>query len=196
MNWLPVGKQGRAEPAQRGDPSLPNPVISKAKPRPAQPSPASGAGNRIVDTPAGPVSQKKILVVDDDAVIRKTACAKLKSNGYQVFTATDASEAVAAVRRHHPDLILLDICFPPDVSVDWDGLKIMTWLRQMSPAKTTPIIIVSGGEPEKYKERCLAAGAAAFFLKPVSYEDLLPLIAKILNQGNDAPAAPETMRPN
>jgi two-component system KDP operon response regulator KdpE len=133
-----------------------------------------------MDTPIAVGSGKKILVVDDDAVIVKTTSAKLKSQGYQVVTASDASEAMSALRQHKPDLILLDVCFPPDVGVEWDGLKIMTWMQRMDEAKNIPIIVVSGSEPEKYRERCLATGAAAFFYKPVQYQELLPFIAQFL----------------
>src|SRR5688572_6603246 len=68
---------------------------------------------------------KKILIVDDDAVIIKTTSLKLKAQGYEVSSAMDASEAMTAVRQSRPDLILLDISFPPDVGIDWDGFKII-----------------------------------------------------------------------
>jgi len=155
MNWLTFGKRNRTEPAPETPP--PTPTDNQAA--------ATG---------------KKILVVDDDAVILRTTCIKLKSRGYQVVTAMDATEAMSAARQHKPDLILLDICFPPDVGVDWDGLKLMQWLQRVDEAKDIPIIVVSGSEPEKYRDRCLATGAAAFFYKPVQYDDLLPFIAKVL----------------
>ena len=59
---------------------------------------------------------KKILVVDDNEVILKTLSLKLGSAGYSVVTAIDGSAAVACARREKPDLILLDISFPPDVA--------------------------------------------------------------------------------
>src|ERR1043165_8886949 len=92
--------------------------------------------------------RKKILVVDDDAIIIRTLSFKLKSNGYDVLTAVDGSEAVATVRREKPDLILLDLSFPPDVAfgggVPWDGFLIMDWVRRIEELKHTPIIIITG----------------------------------------------------
>jgi CheY-like chemotaxis protein len=135
---------------------------------------------------------KKILIVDDDAVIIKTTSAKLKSHGYQVVAAVDAAEAVSAVRQDKPDLILLDISFPPDVgSVDWDGFKIMAWLQRIDEARNTPIIVITGGDPEKYRERSLAAGAVAFFNKPIQHDELLPFIAQVFSGegGQAGPAA-------
>jgi CheY-like chemotaxis protein len=155
MNWLPFRKRNRDDSA----PPATSPVDNQ---------PAVGCG-------------KKILIVDDDAVIIKTTSAKLKSHGYQVVAALDAAEAVSAVRQEKPDLILLDISFPPDVgSVDWDGFKIMAWLQRIDEARNTPIIVITGGDPAKYKERSLAAGAVAFFNKPIQHDELLPLIAQVL----------------
>jgi two-component system chemotaxis response regulator CheY len=124
---------------------------------------------------------KKILIVDDDAVIIKTTSAKLKSHGYQVVAAVDAAEAVSAVRQEKPDLILLDISFPPDVgSVDWDGFKIMAWLQRMDEGRNIPVIVITSGDPAKYEERSLTDGAAAFFHKPIQHDELLTVIAQIL----------------
>ena len=126
------------------------------------------------------MNRKKILVVDDNEVILKTLSFKLKANNFDVVTALDGSEAVAAVRKEKPDAILLDISFPPDVAhgggVPWDGFRIIAWLRRMDEAKNTPIIIITGGDAAKFKDRALAEGALAFFTKPIDHEALLKLL--------------------
>src|SRR5215468_5822090 len=123
---------------------------------------------------------KKILIVDDCVVILKALSAKLRGKGYQVFTAVEGSEAVSTVRRERPDLILLDINFPPDVAhgggVAWDGFLIMNWLRRMDEGRDIPVIMITGGDPAKYKDKSLAAGAVAFFHKPVDHDELLNVI--------------------
>jgi DNA-binding response OmpR family regulator len=120
---------------------------------------------------------KRILIVDDNEVILKTLSFKLKARDYDVTTASDGSEAVASVRRQKPDLILLDISFPPEVSgVPWDGFRIIQWLRRTEDAVNIPIIIITSGEAEKYKARALAAGAMAYFQKPINHDELLALI--------------------
>ena len=111
-----------------------------------------------------PVStgQKKILVIDDNEIILKTTSMKLQSAGYQVFTALDGSEGVAAVRKIKPDLVLLDISFPPDVSgMSWDGFRIMDWLHRVDETKKIPIIVISGVVEEKNKQRAADSGAVA-----------------------------------
>ncbi len=135
------------------------------------------------------MTPKKILVVDDNKVVVKALTLKLASSGYQVLTAADGSEAVSTARKHKPDLIILDISFPPDVAhgggVAWDGFLIMDWLRRMDEAKSIPVIIITSGDPAKYKQRALAAGAVSFFQKPVNNEELLEAIGKVL--GGDQP---------
>ena len=133
------------------------------------------------------MNRKKILVVDDSFVILKTISMKLTANGYDVVTAEDGSGAVSAVRKENPDLILLDLTFPPDVAhgggVAWDGFVIMTWLRRLEEAKHIPIIVITGGDPEKYKARALAAGATSFFHKPINNDDLITVIRETIEKG-------------
>jgi CheY-like chemotaxis protein len=133
-------------------------------------------------------SQKKILVVDDNEIILKTTSMKLQSAGYQVFTALDGSEGVAAVRRVKPDLVLLDIAFPPDVSgMSWDGFRIMDWLHRVDETKKIPIIVISGVVEEKNKQRATAAGAVAFFSKPVNFDEMIKVIRATLSADADTP---------
>jgi len=131
---------------------------------------------------------KKILVVDDNEVILKTISLKLQGAGYQVITALDGSEGVAAARKENPDLVLLDIGFPVDLDgVPWDGFRIMEWLRRLDTPKRIPVIIITGGENAKYKERAVASGAVAFFNKPIDHDDLLKVIRVTL--GETTPSA-------
>ena len=138
------------------------------------------------ETPAAP--KKKILVVDDNEVILKTVSLKLQGCGYQIITALDGSEAVAAARKETPDLILLDINFPPDVDgVPWDGFRIMDWFHRLDPSKQVPVIIITGLEDEQNKERATSSGAVAFFNKPINHDDLLKVVRATL-EGPGKPA--------
>jgi len=134
---------------------------------------------------------RKILVVDDDAIILKTLCFKLKAAGYEVCTALDGGTAVSAVRKEKPDLILLDISFPPDVAhgggVPWDGFMIIDWLRRLEEAKHTPIIVITGGESVQCQERSRQAGAVAFFRKPLDHDGLIEVVRRTLGEVSTAP---------
>jgi CheY-like chemotaxis protein len=128
-----------------------------------------------------PARAQKILVVDDNEIILKTISLKLQGAGYQVVTALDGSEAVAAARKENPDLILLDVSFPPDVGgVEWDGFRIMEWFHRMEAVKKTPVIIITGGEDALNKDRAVSGGAVAFFHKPIDHDDLLKVIRATL----------------
>ena len=134
-------------------------------------------------TAQGGVPPKKILIVDDDAVILKTTSMKLKARGFAVVTAMDGPSAISAVRKEQPDLILLDISLPPNVgAVAWDGLLITSWLRRLEEARHIPIIVITGGDPMEYKNRSLAAGAMAFFHKPIDHTDLLSVIDRAVSR--------------
>ncbi len=125
---------------------------------------------------------KTILVVDDNAIILKTITLKLEGAGYRVMTAMDGSEAVAAVRQETPDLILLDVSFPSDVTgVPWDGFRVMQWFRRLETAQKIPIIIITGSDDPKFKERAVMGGAVAFFHKPIDHDDLIKVIGSTLN---------------
>jgi CheY-like chemotaxis protein len=134
--------------------------------------------------PAG-APAKKILVVDDNEIVIKTITLKLQGAGYQVITAMDGSEAVAMARKEKPDLILLDISFPADVgSVQWDGFRIMEWFQRLDTARKIPIIVITGSEDPKTKERATAAGAVAFFQKPLEHDYLLKVVRATLGEAN------------
>jgi len=132
------------------------------------------------------MNRKKILVVDDSPIVLKALSMKLNANGYEVLTADDGAGAVSVARRELPDLILLDISFPPDVAhgggVPWDGFLIMGWLRRMEELKGIPIIIITGGDPVKFKDRAIAAGASNFFHKPIESDELLTVIRQTLGE--------------
>ena len=144
-----------------------------------------------MNTEPASTSRKKILVIDDNEIILKTTSMKLQSAGYEVFTALDGSEGVAAVRRVKPDLVLLDISFPPDVSgMSWDGFRIMDWLHRVDESQKIPIIVISGVVEDQNKQRATNSGAVAFFPKPVNFDEMIKVIRATLSVGTDKPPVP------
>jgi CheY-like chemotaxis protein len=130
---------------------------------------------------------KKILVVDDDEVILRTLSITLSSHGYYAYLASDGPEAVRVVTREKPDLIVLDIVFPVDAAnvggALQDGFFIIQWLRRMGEAQDIPIIVISGDNTTKDKQRALDAGAVGFFTKPIDHVALLAAIGDVLGGG-------------
>jgi CheY-like chemotaxis protein len=135
------------------------------------------------------MNAKKILIVDDDYVTRDVLSRLLSDLGYDTLTASDGSQAVSVARHEKPDLILLDIIFPPDVAhgggISWDGFVIIDWLRRQEEAKAIPIFMITMGDAAQYQNRALAKGAAAFFHKPIDHEELVAAIRNTI--GESAP---------
>src|SRR6266567_7012082 len=108
---------------------------------------------------------KRILVVDDEQPIQRILRRNLAMSGYDVVLAGDGKEAIEMVRLHQPDLILLDLYMPGDVS----GLDVCVAVRQ---SLRTPIIILSAVTEEKLKVRALDLGADDYLTKPFSNDEL------------------------
>jgi len=129
-------------------------------------------------------SPSKILVVDDDMVIRQTVTTALKKAGHQVFSASDISSALTTVRREKPDLMLLDISFPLDYAnvggPAQDGFFVVEWLRRTPEAQKIPIIIISSTDPAKYKDQVPAKGIVACFRKPLNHDELVAAVQTAL----------------
>ena len=138
----------------------------------------------LMETQPTARTRQRILVVDDNLVVLKVLSFKLTSNGYDVLAAVDGSEAIAAVRTKKPDLILLDLNFPPDVGhgggVPWDGFLIIEWLRLMDEGTDIPIFVITGNESAKNDQRALAAGVRKVFHKPLDHAALLVAIGEAL----------------
>jgi CheY-like chemotaxis protein len=123
-----------------------------------------------------------VLIVDDDAVVRMVASRVLQNKGCEVVTAGDCSAAIGAIGQARPDVVLLDLDFPPDIAsgggVSWDGLHLMSWLRGLQNARGIRFIIITNSGDEQSRQRALAAGIAGFFQKPINYECLLQVIER------------------
>ena len=152
---------------------------------PAETKPIAPTTTVVAPPPkAVPANGKTILVVDDDSVFLKATAMKFESNGFEVITAKDGSEAIEAARRKKPNLIVLDINLSPDVasggSVPWDGFRIMTWLRRFDDFKTTPVVMASIGDPVEHTRLAIRSGAEAFFHKQMNPNQLLSMVNNTL----------------
>jgi CheY-like chemotaxis protein len=133
---------------------------------------------RVAVSAAG--NGKRVLIVDDDPVVRLALSGVLRNAGYEIATAADCSEAIGAVGQGCPDVILVDLNFAPDVAfgggVSWDGLGLMRWLQGLKNAKTARFIVITSSDSEDCRQRVAKAGAAGFFRKPIDHHRLLETI--------------------
>jgi CheY-like chemotaxis protein len=145
---------------------------------PLAPPPLPAAVIPPVELPNTSYPRKKILLVDDDAVILKILSFSLKSRGYDVVTAADGSAAIALMRDEAPDMLVIDVGLAPDVDLHWDGFQVADWIRRINGK--VPTIMISGTDKLEFAERAAAAGAQAFFAKPIDVDHLFASIATVL----------------
>ena len=121
------------------------------------------------------MSNKKILIVEDDADVRLGYNVLLKANHYDTFFAADGNSAVSEARKHQPDLVILDLGLPAG-----NGFIVLEWFRANPYLAVIPVVVVSARDLHGNKERALQAGAKAFLQKPWDDDELLALISELL----------------
>jgi two-component system response regulator MprA len=119
-----------------------------------------------------------ILVVDDDPPIRRMLARTLAAEGYEVALAGDGGEALAAVERVVPDLIVLDVAMP-----GLDGLAVCRRLRRKGIG--TPVVMLTAREEVPDRVAGLDAGADDYLVKPFASEELAARIRALLRRGAD-----------
>jgi DNA-binding response OmpR family regulator len=125
---------------------------------------------------------RTILLVDDDALIRRSLAFHLEQAGYRVHTAASAEDALALVRRTPPDLVLLDIGLP-----EMDGLDA---LREMKAEQDLPVIFLTARRRQLDEVLGLELGADDYITKPFDLDVVLARIKVVLRRGS-GPSQPE-----
>jgi two-component system alkaline phosphatase synthesis response regulator PhoP len=125
------------------------------------------------------MDKTKILVIDDDQDLAMGLRVRLRANNFATVFATDAISAISQAKNETPDLILLDLGLPGG-----DGFLVMERLNNIESLASIPVIVLSARDPQANKERALAAGAKAYFQKPVDNDELLAAIRKTLGEVN------------
>ena len=122
----------------------------------------------------------RVLLVDDDATLRRTLGIGLRAAGHEVLIAGDGRTALQAVREDHPDVVVLDLGLP-----DLSGIEVLRSLRGWS---TTPVVVLSARAESAEKVEALDLGADDYVTKPFGMEELLARIrAAARRAGSDVP---------
>jgi two-component system OmpR family response regulator len=129
------------------------------------------------------VSEARLLVVEDEPNILELLAGSLRFAGFEVNTATNGGEAVQAVQRQRPDLILLDVMLP-----DFDGFDVVRRLR--SGGTRTPVLFLTARDAVEDRIKGLTLGGDDYVTKPFSLEEVLARIRAVLRRSGGGNAEP------
>ena len=115
------------------------------------------------------VTGRRVVIAEDEALIRMDLREMLEEEGYQVLAeAADGEQAVALVTEHRPDLAILDVKMPR-----LDGISAA---ERIAAARIAPVVMLTAFSQRELVERARDAGAMAYLVKPFSKADLVPAI--------------------
>ena len=122
------------------------------------------------------MSGERVLVVDDDAVIRQLICVNLELEGFEVHTAEDGQDALDKVRDVDPKVITLDIMMPR-----LDGWETAARLRSDPDTAHVKVILLSARAQEADLRRGHGIGVDAYLTKPFDPDDLVEAVRRLAN---------------
>ncbi len=134
----------------------------------------------MTPTPSAP----RVLVIDDEAQIRRFLDIGLRAEGYQVLLAATGQEGLGLAATQSPDVVVLDIGLP-----DLEGHEVLREIRQWSQV---PVLMLSVRDTEAEKVRALDGGANDYVTKPFGIQELMARLRVLLRQaakGGEAEAA-------
>lgn len=125
------------------------------------------------------MSDKRILIVDDESHIRELIKFNLEKNGYKTLQATDGKEGLELAKERRVDLIILDLMIPV-----MDGFEVCKEIRKDSTIENTPIIMLTAKSEEIDKILGLELGADDYMTKPFSVRELVARVKAQLRRNS------------
>jgi len=118
---------------------------------------------------------KKILLAEDEPIILKFVSFRLEGLGYEIYKASDGAEALKLIKKHRPDLILLDVLMP-----GMDGYEVCRRVRMDKKLKHIPVILFTASDPTIVTAKVKEVGADDYIIKPFEPDSLLEKIQKYI----------------
>ena len=125
-------------------------------------------------TPEEPLSQAKLLVIDDDPVTCRLLGLQLEMEGYLCTTLVHPDRVLEVIEEELPSLVLVDYHLGTQ-----DGLGLLQMIRDQEACHDLPIVVMSGLD---HRRESVSAGANGFVLKPFSVQDLMTTIREALEE--------------
>ena len=125
--------------------------------------------------------KKSVLIVEDNELNMKLFHDLLEAHGYGTIETRSGVEAVELTRKHHPDLILMDIQLP-EVS----GLEVIQWIKDDEQLKHIPIIAITAYAMKGDEEKIRQGGCEAYLSKPISVVKFLETVRNYIGDAKGA----------
>lgn len=122
----------------------------------------------------------KLLVVEDDYLLRDMLVRRLSLEGFQILTASNGMQTIALARTEQPDLILLDLELPI-----LNGWEVALRLRGIPETRSIPIIVMTGSLPPDETLQLSATGCDAYEPKPINFPHIIAKIRWLARSGSD-----------
>jgi len=132
----------------------------------------------------------KVLIAEDNAVNRELLRELLEARGYEVTEACDGAEAVQAVEKARPDLLLVDIGMPV-----LDGFGVLRKIRENPANDSLPVLAVTAYAMQGDRERVLSSGFNGYLSKPVNATALAEELKRLMGEGK-GPASQDLPKAN
>lgn len=127
--------------------------------------------------------QQRVLLVDDDPIMRELASEKLRAAGYGVLLAENGAEAIELLRREGADLVISDLEMPV-----MDGFALTETIRAEERLAHTPVIVITASDRTDAVDRAFAAGATSFLSKPINWTLFTQAVMFVLRASKDQQA--------
>ncbi|MCY7368533.1 MAG: diguanylate cyclase [Chamaesiphon sp.] len=121
---------------------------------------------------------QRILLVDDDLVVRAKVSESLEEDGFEVILAKNGNDGIAAYQEHHPDLILVDAVMPI-----LDGFEFCEQLKNLGE-RLTPILMITSLDDNDSVDRAFASGATDYITKPINLPVLRQRVRNLVRQSH------------
>ncbi len=125
-------------------------------------------------------SAPRVLLVDDDPIMRELACEKLMAAHYQVSTAENGADALATLKRDGADLVISDLEMPI-----MDGFELTREIRADRAIAQIPVIVITASDHADAVDRAFGAGATSFLAKPINWTLFNQAVKFVLRASND-----------
>ncbi len=120
---------------------------------------------------------KSVLIVEDNELNMKLFHDLLHAHGYETIQTRHGLDAIELARKHHPDLILMDIQLP-----EISGLEVTRWLKEDEELRDIPVVAVTAYAMKGDEERIRSGGCEAYVSKPISVALFLETVRKFIGE--------------